>query len=507
MKTLGLKGILWVAFLLSGCIASFGQASQAEVPGDNFSLEGALELFKKSSTPEQFEKMLNSPESKVNNLDLNGDGYIDYVRVIDLHEGDVHTFVIQAVVADNEFQDIAVIALEKLANGKAVLQITGDEDIYGVTTIIEPTQEVRTYAGTTTAHAVVNVWAWPSVQYIYGPYYAGWVSPWRWSYRPFWWRPWRPIAYYDYYPIWRHYYPYYTVCHSPRIVYAHRIYHPHRRTSVIVYHRHSAQIDRYRSTYRDSDRNGRTRYDGNRGSYSEANANPDIGTTNGRQRLDSDNRRQISRESVDRINATRRDGSLSSPAMRSRTTRQVPERNSSSLDNNDNTLRQPVTRPSSTERTWSGSTAQRSGSRTTGKLSDTPVQQQRSVLPDRNDASRMRSGTMNNNNNAQRRQLTAPPASNERKGGSPAMQRSGNTTIQRSTGSPVQQQRSTLPGRDDASGMRSGSYNNRNNSQRQQITPPPSSSQRSGSSGSSTIKRSGSGGSEQGSGANRRGGR
>src|SRR5690606_33363692 len=78
MKTLGFKAILGVVALLSGVVAGFGQASQPEVPGDNFSLEGALELFKKSSSPEEFEKMLNTPDTKVNNLDLNGDGYIDY---------------------------------------------------------------------------------------------------------------------------------------------------------------------------------------------------------------------------------------------------------------------------------------------------------------------------------------------------------------------------------------------------------------------------------------------
>src|SRR5690606_27766551 len=127
--------------------------------------------FKKSSSPEEFEKMLNTRDTKVNNLDLNGDGYIDYIRVVDLHEGDIHTFVIQAVVAEDEFQDIAVIALEKQANGKAILQITGNEDIYGVTTIIEPTKEVRTYAGTRSSNTVVNVWAWPVVQYVYGPRY------------------------------------------------------------------------------------------------------------------------------------------------------------------------------------------------------------------------------------------------------------------------------------------------------------------------------------------------
>ena len=48
--------------------------------GDHFSLEGALELFKKSDSPEDFEKMLNKETNFVNNLDLNEDEEIDYIK-------------------------------------------------------------------------------------------------------------------------------------------------------------------------------------------------------------------------------------------------------------------------------------------------------------------------------------------------------------------------------------------------------------------------------------------
>jgi hypothetical protein len=253
-----------VAIVLSGAIAAFAQDPNPEVPGDNFSLEGALELFKKSSSPEEFEKRLNDADSKVNNLDLNGDGYIDYIRVLDRNEGNVHAFVLQAVISESEYQDVAVIELEKQANGKAVLQIVGDEDIYGIETIIEPTEEVRTYAGTTTSHTVVNVWAWPSVQYVYGPSYSVWISPWGWRLRPVWWHTWRPVAYVYYYPIWRPYRRYYAVCDTYRIGYAHRIYRPYRTTSVVVYGRHRDQIEHYRSASHDRGRDGRVRYENGR---------------------------------------------------------------------------------------------------------------------------------------------------------------------------------------------------------------------------------------------------
>ncbi len=251
-------------FLMFGGIALYGQQNQAEVPGDNFSLEGALELFKKSTSPEEFERLLNSSDARVNNLDLNGDGDIDYIKVIDRNEGNVHAFILQAVISERESQDVAVIELEKLANGKAVLQITGDADIYGIETIIEPTQEVRINAGASTSRTVVNVWAWPSVQYVYSPYYSSlWVSPWGWNMRPVWWHSWSPVAYQVYNPWWTPYRPYYAPCYNHRIAYASNIYRPYRTTSVVVYNRHNTQISHYRSTHNDYNRNGgRDRYDG-----------------------------------------------------------------------------------------------------------------------------------------------------------------------------------------------------------------------------------------------------
>ncbi len=289
MKTFGLNKMLPLLFLMSGGIAVYGQGNQEELPGDNFSLEGALELFKKSASPEEFERLLNSSDARVNNLDLNGDGAIDYIRVIDQNEGNVHVFILQAIVSERESQDIAVIELEKLANGKAVLQITGDEDIYGIETIIEPTNEVRVNAGTTTTRVNVNVWAWPSVQYIYSPYYSSvWVSPWGWSMQPVWWRPWSPVAYHVYDPWWSSYRPYYSTCYTHRVVYAQHIYRPYRTTSVVVLGRHHSQIEHYRSSRNDHGRNGRDRYDGGRSSSNgRQNSNGYVPDTNGRQRSTS----------------------------------------------------------------------------------------------------------------------------------------------------------------------------------------------------------------------------
>jgi hypothetical protein len=238
--------------LMLSAIAGNGQETESTgLPGENFSLEGALELFKGSESPEEFEKKLNSEDGKVNNLDLNGDGEIDYIKVIDKNDGNVHAFILQAVVSEHESQDVAVIELEKEADDKATLQIVGDEALYGEETIVEPQQEIKSHAGTKTSNVTVNVYTWPVVHYIYRPTYRIWVSPWGWHARPVWWRPWRPVHYHVFYPYHAPYRHRYVVVHTHRTIVAHRIYRPARTTSVIVRTRHQEPVNRYRAQHVD----------------------------------------------------------------------------------------------------------------------------------------------------------------------------------------------------------------------------------------------------------------
>ena len=417
MKTQGINRILVLFFLMTGWITVYGQR-QVEVPGDNFSLEGALELFKKSSSPQEFEKMLNDPDSRVNNLDLNVDGYIDYIRVLDRNEGNVHAFILQAVVSETESQDVAVITLEKLANGKAVLQIIGDEDIYGIETIIEPTREVYTNAGSTSSRFVVNVWGWPSVRYIYGPYYSGWVSPWGWHHRPHWWHTWRPVAYYDYYPYWRSYRNYYSVCYTHRVVYAHRIYRPHRTTSVIVHNRHNNRIAHYRSTRID-----------NKGRY--------------RDSRDRSNDRQINTSVRYNANGRIRSGSGQQLSSRSSTNTRNQQRgteenrNASRIQDNYSSKN----RSTSDVRSGSGSSQQRSSelrrsassNRLSGATNGSIVTPQRKSSTSKTD--RNVSSGSSNTQRYKRGSSSNPASKRSYKGSSGSNQRSSTSTnVQRSTG-------------------------------------------------------------------------
>jgi hypothetical protein len=233
------------------------------LPGDNFSLQGALDLFKKAGSPEEFEKLLNTEDSKVNNLDLNDDGNTDYIKVISKKENDVQIFVLQAVVSDKENQDVAVIELEKTGKDNAVVEIVGDEDIFGEETIVEPddSQENAFNEGFSTLAGgpnmenanmgiIVNVWAWPCVRFVYAPSYVLWVSPFSWRAHPVWYRPWRPLAWHVYRPYRYHYHPHYAVVTTRRVVVAPRIYRPMRVTSVTVKTRHHVAVNNYRVTRR-----------------------------------------------------------------------------------------------------------------------------------------------------------------------------------------------------------------------------------------------------------------
>jgi hypothetical protein len=239
--------IIFSAFLASSVYAqTISPADSTGLPGDHFSLEGALEMFKKSSTPEEFEKLINTEGNKVNNLDLNGDGDVDYIKVIDKKEGDAHAFILQAAVSENESQDIAVIELEQKDNDQAVVQIVGDEDIYGESKIVDPTP-VSAPAQSNSTPVIVNVWAWPAVRYVYTPSYVAWASPWGWRARPIWWHPWRPVRWHTFYAYHTVYRNQYVVVHQHRAIYAHSVYAPTRTTSAIVQTRHAAPIHHYRT--------------------------------------------------------------------------------------------------------------------------------------------------------------------------------------------------------------------------------------------------------------------
>ncbi len=239
------------------------KADSTGLPGDNFSLQGAMDLFSKAASPEAFEKAINDEKNNVNNLDLNGDGNIDYIKVIDKKDKDVHAIVLQAVISENESQDIAVIEIEMRGKDDAIAQIVGDPDIYGKDVYVEPAMDnntndvringdVKSGPSSSEYRAPVrlyfNVWAWPCVRYIYEPVYVVYVSPWHWHQYPIWWSPWRPMYWHNFYPRSYHYHNHYHVISQPRCYQARAAYYPNRMTSNTVKVRNEKVVNNYRTT-------------------------------------------------------------------------------------------------------------------------------------------------------------------------------------------------------------------------------------------------------------------
>ena len=205
------------------------------LPGDNLNLYAVMKLFQESATLEEFERSLNDENSRINNLDLNGDNFVDYIMVHDYVDGDVHNIVLRVALNVNENQDVAVFTVQRFGDGSVQIQLIGDEALYGRNYIIEPiyadsqnetpnpgyTGRVRTRSNVTVVHTTTyEVATWPLIRFIFFPGYVTWHSSWYWGYRPYYWNPWRPYywhTYYGYHYHWqRHYYNHYRHWHHHR---------------------------------------------------------------------------------------------------------------------------------------------------------------------------------------------------------------------------------------------------------------------------------------------------
>ena len=149
---------------------------------DNLDLRAVATIFGDSRDLEDFERRLNDPKSQISNLDLNNDNYVDYLRVIEVVEGNAHIIVIQSILEKDLFQDVASIEVEKDRNNNVTVQVVGDTYMYGNNYIYEPVYVHRPVIFTT-------FWA-P----MYHPYYSNWY----WGYYPSYYTFWQPFPIFRY---------------------------------------------------------------------------------------------------------------------------------------------------------------------------------------------------------------------------------------------------------------------------------------------------------------------
>lgn len=168
----------------------------------NLDLKAVATLFGEAKNLEDFENKLNDPEARISNLDLNGDGDVDYLRVVETNEGKAHLIVLQAILAKDIYQDVASIYVEKdEATQQVTVQIIGDEYVYGTNYVIEP---VYVYT------PVIYDWFW-------GPAWYCWTSPYYWGYYPSYWYAYNCWMVHDY---WHHIYDFHH--HHPYCSYRNR---------------------------------------------------------------------------------------------------------------------------------------------------------------------------------------------------------------------------------------------------------------------------------------------
>jgi len=149
---------------------------------DNLDLDAVASIFGDSENLEDFEYRLNDPDNRISNLDLNQDGYTDYLRVVENSSDQNSLVVVQAVLDEDIFQDVATIEIEKTNNGNPRVQIVGDSYIYGSNYIIEPVFVQR---------PVIFSFFW-------SPRYVTYQSPYYWNSYPGWYSHCRPYSPYRY---------------------------------------------------------------------------------------------------------------------------------------------------------------------------------------------------------------------------------------------------------------------------------------------------------------------
>ena len=210
MKTKVASLLVVFSFISTFCMAQEKITVEAQNTdiSNNLDLKAVSTAFGESKNLEEFEKKLNDYDSQISNLDLNKDGQVDYLRVIEKNENGVHVVEIQAVLDKDVYQDVASIIVEKDQNNNPTVQVVGDPYLYGDNYIIEPS-----YIYT------------PSIfSFFWGANYFSWNSPYYWGYYPTYYHHRRPYGLNEYYSnVYSH------INHNQRYYYTNSI----RNTSAI----------------------------------------------------------------------------------------------------------------------------------------------------------------------------------------------------------------------------------------------------------------------------------
>ena len=170
MKAKAASLLVVILLITTQCVAQREITVKAENNdiSNNLDLKAVATAFGESKNLEDFERKLNDYDSGISNLDLNNDGQVDYLRVVEEMKNNTHVVVIQAVLEKDVYQDVATIVVDRDYNNSTTVQVIGDPYIYGSNYIIEP----------------AYVYTPPIYGFFWGVGYHRWHSPFYWGYYP-----------------------------------------------------------------------------------------------------------------------------------------------------------------------------------------------------------------------------------------------------------------------------------------------------------------------------------
>jgi len=191
MKTLYTLAVILLSS--SGILAENTKPTgeQTDMPGDNLNLNAVFSLFSKAASTADFEAELNNTNTRLNNLDLNNDGKVDFLRVNEKKQHNSLILVIQAILNKSDIQDVAVITVSENGSHAPAVQLIGDRALYGQNYILEPVADL---AGSTSE--------WPIVRQLNAEGPSARLSPYFWGNYPATWTTKRPLSYISYFGFW-----------------------------------------------------------------------------------------------------------------------------------------------------------------------------------------------------------------------------------------------------------------------------------------------------------------
>jgi hypothetical protein len=156
------------------CIAQEQIVTTTSTPAAaGLDLQAVTEIVKHSKNAEDIEQQLNAPGS-VNNLDLDGDGNVDYIYVTEYGKGNMRGFSLTVKDSTGADLEIATIEIERGPNAANVI-VVGNQAYYGPGVC---------YTGVwVPADIVLWGYLWHPHRFYYSPYHYGYYPAYYHPYR------------------------------------------------------------------------------------------------------------------------------------------------------------------------------------------------------------------------------------------------------------------------------------------------------------------------------------